>query len=225
MSKSLRSLVAVICCIALAGLVVGQDTRPKPKDDEKAAPRPRFDAERFIKDFDKNGDGKLSKDEVPPDLRERFDELDLNKDGFLDKDELTKHAARIVRRPSPVELLQIFIDTAPDDAASRDELQRAYDLLRKIDANGDGKIDEKELAAARESYCKECVEGMLKEFDKNKDGKISREEARGMPAEEFDRLDANKDGFIDRDELIRAFTRVKPKAGETKEKPAREREK
>ena len=35
--------------------------------------------------FDKDGDGKVSKDEAPEPMRDRFDMIDSNGDGFLDK--------------------------------------------------------------------------------------------------------------------------------------------
>ena len=43
--------------------------------------------------FDKNGDGKLAKDELPERLQALFEKGDLNKDGFLDKEEIVKLAA------------------------------------------------------------------------------------------------------------------------------------
>jgi Ca2+-binding EF-hand superfamily protein len=46
------------------------------------------------------------------------------------------------------------------------------------------------------------VDDILRRMDTNKDGKISREEAKGMIAENFDRIDTNKDGFLDRQELL-----------------------
>ena len=48
--------------------------------------------------FDKNGDGKLQKDELPPRLAERFDELDTNKDGVLDESEIKTILPLFIRR-------------------------------------------------------------------------------------------------------------------------------
>ena len=48
--------------------------------------------------YDKNGDGKLSKDELPERLKPLMDRADANKDGFLDKAELTEVAQRQGRR-------------------------------------------------------------------------------------------------------------------------------
>ena len=53
---------------------------------------------RFIQKFDKNGDGKLQKDELPPALQQRFDELDTNHDGALDESELKAILPRLMRR-------------------------------------------------------------------------------------------------------------------------------
>ncbi len=51
-------------------------------------------AKGMIGRFDKNGDGKLSKDEVPEFLKERFDVMDSNKDGQLDEAELEQALSR-----------------------------------------------------------------------------------------------------------------------------------
>jgi len=55
-------------------------------------------AKRIIQQFDKNGDGKLQKSELPPPLQEWFDELDTNHDGALDEAEIKAILPRLMRR-------------------------------------------------------------------------------------------------------------------------------
>ncbi len=56
---------------------------------------------------------------------------------------------------------------------------RYQEILKKFDANKDGKLDEKERAAARESmggeFAKRRAE-IIKKFDKDGDGKLNEEE-------------------------------------------------
>lgn len=52
----------------------------------------------ILQQFDKNGDGKLQKDELPRLLQDRFEELDTNKDGALDQSELKEIMPRLIRR-------------------------------------------------------------------------------------------------------------------------------
>ncbi|MBK9974381.1 MAG: EF-hand domain-containing protein [Planctomycetes bacterium] len=42
----------------------------------------------YMKELDKDGDGKISKEEAPERLKKRFDDLDKDKDGFLTKEEI-----------------------------------------------------------------------------------------------------------------------------------------
>ena len=46
---------------------------------------------------DQDGDGKLSKEEVPPRMAERFDQMDSNQDGSLDRNALQSAAGRMRR--------------------------------------------------------------------------------------------------------------------------------
>ena len=48
--------------------------------------------------FDKNGDGKLAKDELPERMQSLMDRADANKDGFVDRAELTQYATQQMRR-------------------------------------------------------------------------------------------------------------------------------
>lgn len=76
----------------------------------RLAPRPAFgpsgpggpggpSAMGFFMSFDKNGDKKISKDEMPERMQERFDQMDTNKDGFIDETEMASLQGRFGQRP------------------------------------------------------------------------------------------------------------------------------
>jgi Ca2+-binding EF-hand superfamily protein len=213
--------------IALLRTGSADDKTPTPPTAKPALPdqakSPNFNAERFLKDHDTNKDGKLSKDELPPGLRDSFAEIDTNKDGFATKDELQAYADRMAhQRPQMIEIVYYSIDVPEPEADTLKELQQTYDVLRKLDVNKDGKIDAKELAAYREARRTERVDSIFKLMDTNKDGKISHAEARGLWADDFKELDTNGDGFLDRAEVEKAL--MTPKTNE-KDKPAARPEK
>ena len=85
MSRSL--LLAVVMLLMAGGAVRGQT-------EEKKAPPPllaeilKGTPEEFIKRYDKNGDGVLSKDEVPPFLPRDFTLADSDGNGKLDRAEV-----------------------------------------------------------------------------------------------------------------------------------------
>jgi Ca2+-binding EF-hand superfamily protein len=213
-----------VLALLIGGLAAAQDkAKPDPKkptDDKKQEKTGlHFDVDRFIKEYDKNGDGFLQRDEVPAYLRDRFDELDTNKDGKLSREELEKGIVLLQPRRRPSDVVFILIETSDCDDECAGELQQIYDTLRKLDKNKDGKIDPEELKAARQELLEERVDNIIKELDTNKDGKISRDEARGPIKRNFDKIDTNKDGFIDREELLKAASeRIKQEKQEKKER-------
>jgi len=196
--------LGTLCCVAFVVARAQQPPAGAGTDKSKAglhSDGPRFDAARFLKDHDTNKDGKLSKDELPAAAQSDFAQLDTNKDGFISQDELQQHADRMARqRPELIEIFYYAIDI-PEGPPTTQELQAAYDQLRKLDKNKDGKIDESEVKALREQRKKERVDGIFAALDKNNDGKISKDEARGLWADDFAALDKNKDGMLDRQEV------------------------
>jgi len=113
--------------------------------------------EEFIKRFDKDGDGKLSRDEVPPFLGKVFQASDKNGDGKLDRAEvvdmlklLRSFAAQGGPPPNPG-IAEDFdaLDKNADGRLTREELKgtRWFDRFDEIDTDRNGMIDRTEFEA------------------------------------------------------------------------------
>ncbi|MFT4546439.1 MAG: Ca2+-binding EF-hand superfamily protein [Verrucomicrobiales bacterium] len=105
--------------------------------------------------------------------------------------------------PSP---LMRALDGNSDGELDQSEIDLAVSALRKLDKNGDGKVTRSELGGGDRQVERPAVErirAMLPEFgdmDKDDDGKISKEEAPERMRDRFDRMDRNGDGFLDKQE-------------------------
>jgi Ca2+-binding EF-hand superfamily protein len=106
--------------------------------------------------FDKNGDGRLTRDELPERMQGLFDRADENKDGFLTPDEIRKVAQTTVARPG-------------GGRGEGPNFMRMDTILAALDTNSDGEISAAEIAAAATS---------LKKLDKNGDGQLTEDEVR-----------------------------------------------
>lgn len=114
--------------------------------------------------MDRNGDGKITKDEASEDLRLYFSKYDVNKDGVIDgkeKKELEKFfmGSKTAGKPAPAESFTAaqvvsFMDKNNDQKISPDEasadLKPYFD---NFDTNGDGLIDVKE-ARPIDDHCR-----------------------------------------------------------------------
>src|SRR5207302_5509171 len=95
-------------------------------------------ADNFIKRFDKNNDGYLTKDELPPRLAAMFDKLDKNGDGRLDKQEVAE-MLQVLRKRLAAEA------AAKNQGATQPDADRIVKMwLERMDTNKDGKISKDE---------------------------------------------------------------------------------
>jgi Ca2+-binding EF-hand superfamily protein len=188
----------------------------------------KLSPDEFIKRFDKNRDGTLTRDEVPPFLAQRFDKIDTNGDGKLDRAEIERFQEVLRKRfgqQAQVEpnleiervvnkFLQLF-DTDKDGKISKAEARgRLAEKFALFDTNKDGYLDRVELrrVAARFLLAKQGTPATqatasppaldFDALDRNADGRLTRDELKGTPlASRFDEIDTNHDGQIDRREF------------------------
>jgi Ca2+-binding EF-hand superfamily protein len=190
-------LTGAIAALLVTGPALAQD---KPSD--RPAGSDTANVQDSIKRFDKNNDGALTREELPADMRDGFKNLDKNNDGKLNAAELKDHAARMQACVQPVEVITIWTIEAVDPV-TREELQTAYEQLRQVDKDNDGKITEAEVKAARDQAITKRVDAIFQRLDANNDGKIAKDEAPGQGG--FPRADNNNDGSLTKDELKAAI--------------------
>jgi len=200
------SLFAGSCVVLLFTCATAQNAKTDPPKKMPAIVEEmlKLTPEQIIKRFDKNGDGFLSKDELPMFLGKAFDASDKNGDGKLDREEVA----------ALQKLLRNFFaaEAQPKAPPPSKETELIIDkLLKQFDTDGDGKISRKEA--------KGQMLASFDQYDTNKDGFLDRTELRALaerlqanqkgfppkdgpgPAYDFDALDKNADGRLTKEEL------------------------
>ena len=145
-----------------------RDSRRRPGSSSGSRSTPY--AAGFIKRLDKNGDGKVSSEELPETYRARlggkFEKFDKDRDGALNQQEVAAMltTANSSRRPSGTPSR----DSDRPRPSSRDAAQPSQDALFSIlDRDRDGKLSRRELEAAG---------SILARLDRDKDGSLSKRE-------------------------------------------------
>jgi Ca2+-binding EF-hand superfamily protein len=123
----------------------------------------------------------------------------------------------------------------PDVGRGLNARMRA-EILKRFDANSNGKLDPDEMAKAREEFQKRMVgrEGMMKRFDSDGDGMLDDQERRDMrrmmasagaltagerkprldQSALLEKFDADKDGALDPQERLAAIKEIRKRRSE-----------
>ena len=130
----------LIILLSAAGVVVAQNDNC---DGQRKPPT----AAEFIQRLDKDGDGKVSKDEFDGPA-EHFTASDKNNDGYISKDEVRAGPPpRDLRKPpAAAEFIQ-RLDKDGDGQVSKAEFDGPAEHFGGIDKNNDGDISKDEAPA------------------------------------------------------------------------------
>lgn len=225
--KRSRLLGALAGLLLLTGPAAGQDSGLGILSGEEDSVSDTVSA--ILRESDKNGDGKLQRDESPVGFLLRFNEFDLDRDGSIDAFEAWEHDARkqrdeaakvrssrrlpVARKPKR-EVIRTLValierlDTNADQRLSSDEMPVALQTkFDQFDLDGDGFLDLEEarrLDAPRKPAQSQplgrSMARLVGFMDTDGDGLLQKKEAPLRVQRVFDQLDRNGDGAIDLDE-------------------------
>ena len=131
--------------------------------------------------FDRNKDGKLSKQEVPQQMSRMFDRMDRNKDGFVTQDELRPQMG------------------GGGNSKGRPQAGGIDPFTGLPTGTGGNRPQSGGMGPGMGSPG--GVPVRIAQYDSNKDGKLSKQEVPEQLGRIFDFIDRNKDGYVTQDEL------------------------
>jgi len=168
-------------------------------------------AERMMRRFDADKDGKVTRAELDGFVEKRFAQADLTGDGRISDDDLPPRLrgrgllsgdeAGDVRggRHGGGRMLRFLqgSDADKDGAVTLDEAKgQAAKRFAQFDRNKDGSVDEADRSAMRQEMKDYRVKRFLHRYGADADGKVTREMFQQRAKERFAELDHDGDGKV-----------------------------
>ncbi|MBB4567480.1 EF-hand domain-containing protein [Rhizobium leucaenae] len=208
-----KLLLAGLSATLLVGAAVQASFAAPQGNDGMGGPggrwhRPGFSPEvayvRMLKQFDTNGDMKISKDEVKAGVDKIFDEIDTNKDGQITPGELRAYRKERVKQwkaehaKSADEQAQSNQDKGDQGKGDQTQGDQAQN-----DDNQDGGMHRGHHPHGRFMHEAAMMRTTLlfQRVDTDENGQISKQEAEDAANKLFDRMDRNHDGVISLDDM------------------------
>jgi Ca2+-binding EF-hand superfamily protein len=159
-------------------------------------------AEQWFQNLDKNGDGYLSYDEMPEDLRADRNRWDVDRNGLIDLNEFKSY---------------YYYKLQQDRAATPQGQAGVYSLGASQAAPAPAVDDKRKTGVYRSDNLPKELPPWFKQLDTDHDMQIGLYEwkAGGRSIEEFMRIDRNNDGFLTVDEVLRWQAEEQKKNGKT----------
>lgn len=151
----------------------------------KASPQDR--ADRYVKRYDANADGKVTAEEVEAGQRAWFAKRDANGDGKISSSEAPRWFSRR-NVAGAVPTLQSAVD-------------KGLKRFKAMDVNADGAVDAGEISSGMAEQRAYRVKRAMHRLDKDQDGNVSEEEFVHQARERFLSLDLDNNGRITAEDL------------------------
>ncbi len=167
-------------------------------DDERQVRRGRVEgavvgAGEFIRQYDDNDDQSLTRRELPPHMRNDFDELDQDGNNYLTRLELSKYGEIYFNQRNSTTGNASTRNFASNNSDSSDDRNWSewWSSWWTDDQSG-GSQQEVATGGSRQ---------LIRTYDKNDDGYLAKTELPVRMREDFEYVDRNNDGYISRKEV------------------------